>query len=356
MEPACSNFSQTPPFPCVTNPSGARPYLREWSLGLMVLAPMWPVIISFGFISNITNIIVFLKVGVKENVSTLLLSLSISDLTYLTLITPAMCVVFFLAYAKDYQWPFDRRFMYYLFYWPAITVYDISAFISVSLGVLRCACVAMPLKFKLVFTKARTVKWVLFLVVLAVGLRIPVLMIYRVAYRTDPATNVSTVYMDEISNKSDMLYINDVLNRGAIIYINYITMVACICVLSFKLYKASLIRQSCTIQPSQSSGLVAKKLSTQKQLQAKDLQVIKSVVLVCIIFVFSHLLFLTVSTFRLFDPNFTEGRRLFNLMALFSHTSLTFSYLNASVNIFVYYNYNSKYRAALLSLLKIQSK
>ena len=140
MEPACSNFSQTLSFPYVTNPFGARPYLRELSLGLMVLAPLWPVIISFGFISNITNIIVFLKVGVKENVSTLLLSLSISDLTYLTLITPAMCVVFFLAYAKDYPWPFDRRFMYYLFYWSAITVYDISAFISVSLGVLRCAC------------------------------------------------------------------------------------------------------------------------------------------------------------------------------------------------------------------------
>ena len=355
MEPGCANFSQTSAVICVADPPEARPYSRELSLGLMVLAPMWPVIISFGFISNITNIIIFLKVGLKENVSTLLLSLSVSDLIYLTLITPTMCGMFFLAYAKDYPWPFDERILRFLFYWPAITVYDISAFISVSLGVVRCACVAMPLKFKLVFTKSRTVKWVLFLVVLAVGLRIPVLLVFRIAYRTDPATNVWTVYLEEISNQDDMFHINDILNRGVIIYFNFITMVACICILSFKLQQASLIRQSCTIQPSQSSGPVAKKLSTQKQPQAKDLQVIKSVVLVCIIFIFSHLPFLIVSTYRLFDPNFTDGRRLHNLMALFLQVSLTFSYLNASVNIFVYYNYNSKYRAVLLSLLNIQA-
>ena len=92
--------------------------------------------------------------------------------------------------------------MHYLFYWPAVTVYDISAFISVSLGVVRCACVAMPLKFKLVFTKSKTAKWVLFLVVLAVGLRIPVLLVWKLAYHTDPTTNVSTVYLGEISNNN----------------------------------------------------------------------------------------------------------------------------------------------------------
>ena len=356
MEPVCSNFSQTSAFPCVTNPSEAKPYFREWLLGVMVLAPMWPVIICFGFISNITNIIIFLKLGIKENVSTLLLSLSVSDLTYLTLITPTMCSMFFLAYAKDYPWPFDERIMRFLFYWPAVTVYDISAYISVSLGVVRCACVSMPLKFKLVFTKARTVKWVLFLVVLAVVMRIPVLLIYRVTYRKDPSTNVSTVYMGEISNKGDMLDINDVLNRGILTNISYITMIACICVLSFKLHKASLIRQSCTTQLPQSSLSGVKKLSSQKQLQAKDLQVIKSVVLICMIFIFSQLPFLIVSAYRLFDPDFTEGLRLQYLMFLTTQISLTFTYLNASANIFVYYNYNSKYKAALLSLLNIHEK
>ena len=348
MEAMCSNFSQTPALSCVTKSLGTIPYVRELSLGLMVLAPMWPAIITFGFISNITNIVVFLKAGVKENVSTLLLSLSLSDLIYLILITPTMCGMVIVAYARDYPWPFDQRFVYLLPYWPAVTAYDISSFISVSLGVLRCACVAMPLKFKLVFTKARTIKWVLFLVVLAVSLRIPVLMIYKVAHRTDPATNVSTVYLEAIPNTNAMLEINDIVNRGAIIYINFFTMIICICVLSFKLYEATNIRRSYT------SGSAAEKSSLKTQLQGKDLQVIKSVVLVCIIFIFSHLPFLTVSTVRLINPSFNDGVRLAYLFVLFKQISLTFSYLNASVNIFVYYNFNSKYRAVFLSLLNIQ--
>ncbi|RUS78453.1 hypothetical protein EGW08_013776 [Elysia chlorotica] len=233
---------------------------------------MWPFIITFGFMSNITNIIVFLKIGVKDNVSTLLFSLSISDLTYLILITPKMCGLFIVAHAADYPWPFDQYLLYILPYWPAVTVYDISSFISVSLGVLRCACVAMPLKFKLVFTKSRTIKWILFLVVLAVALRIPVLMIFKVSFRTDPVTNVSVAYLAAIPTFKTMLQINDTINRGGVIYVNYIIMVACIFILSSKLFKASKIRQSVTAQVPQCSGSTGEKESKQSQYQAKDLQ------------------------------------------------------------------------------------
>ena len=190
METACSNVSQ---IACVTSGnSTGLPYTRQLATTIKVLAPLWPVILTIGFISNITNICVFLKVGVKENVTALFLSLAMSDLTFLVLITPTMCGMFIKAYDEDYLWPFHYKFSYCLLYWPAFTAYDLSAFISVSLGVTRCACVAMPLKFKAVFTKSRTIKWVLFLVVVAVALRIPVLTIFRVAYRKKPSTNIRT--------------------------------------------------------------------------------------------------------------------------------------------------------------------
>ena len=349
MEAVLSNFSQSY-FPSKAQSPKAMPYSQELSLALTVLAPMWPVIITFGLMSNITNIIVFLKAGVKENVTTLMLSLSISDLAFLILITPTMCGIFIMAYAKLYPWPFDFHFIYFMFYWPAFTAYDISAFISVSLGVMRCACVAMPLRFKLVFTKARTVKWVLFLVALAVGLRIPVLSIFRIVHITNPATNVSTLYLAEI-NKDAMSRINDVMNRGVVIWINYTTMITCVCILSFKLYQASKIRRSITAADPQHAGTSAEKTAPQTPLQSKDLQVIKSVVLVCTIFILSQLPFLVVSTYRLVESDFTVEARLHNLFSLFSQTSLTCSYLNASLNIFVYYNYNSKYRAVFQSLL-----
>ncbi|GFR96892.1 peptide receptor GPCR [Elysia marginata] len=328
------------------------PYARDLAVGLNVLAPLWPVIVTFGFIANVTNIIVFLKAGVKENVTTLLLSLAISDLTFLVLITPTMCGIVIKAFAEDHLWPFHYKFSYCLFYWPAFTAYDLSAYISVSLGVMRCACVSMPLKFKLVFTKSRTVKWVMFLVVLAVALRVPVLTIFRVAHRKDPETNTSIPYV-AIVNRDPMSRINDLMNRGFVIWTNYVTMVTCVVILGYKLYQAAKIRQACTANWTYGSDQASKKTDPHGH-QTKDLQVVKSVVLICLIFILSQLPFLLVSTFRLADPRFTSHAKLHNLFSLFSQISLTLSYLNASLNIFVYYNFNSKYRTTLLALLPLK--
>ena len=335
------------------NTATTFPYAEEFRMKIKFSGSVWPAIILFGLCTNLVNIVVFLKAGVKDNVTTLLITLSMSDFTFLTLIIPTMCMFVTIAHAPDHHWTFDRNFVYHLFYWPAFTAYDLSAFISVSLGVMRCACVAMPLKFKLVFTKSRTVKWVLFLVVLVVALRLTVLTIFRVAYRTDRTTNTSIPYVAMV-NRAAMSRINDVMNRGFVIWINYTTMVTCVGVLSYKLNQESRIRQTFKTAKLQTSDEAPEKTSSQG-LSTKDLQVVRSVVLVCTIFIFSQLPFLVVSTTRLISSDFTYDSKWFALFSIISQSSLTLSYLNASVNIFVYYNYNSKYRAVFLSMLPFRS-
>ena len=320
-------------------------YQAEYFMVVKILASIWPAIILFGLVSNIINIVVFLKLGKKDNVTTLLLSLAVSDFVFLTLMTPSICGYIIWILLISHSWFFDKRILLYLLYWPAFTTYDLSAFISVSLGVMRCACVAMPLKFKFVFTKSRTIKWVMFLVVLAVSLRIPVLTINRIFWRTNLQTNVSTPYLKAV-NAAYMTSINDILNRGIVIYILYITMVTCVGVLTFKLYQASKIRHSCTIDLTKASNHAPDK-PVAHELSSKDIQVVKSVVLVCIIFILSHLPFLILSSTRLVRPDFDSGQQLAYLFAIFSQISLTCSYLNASLNIFVYYRYNTRYRSVL---------
>ena len=327
------------------------PYLSEFLLVIKILAPLWPAIILFGVISNIINIVVFLKAGAKDNVTILLLCLAVSDLVFLILITPVMCNYGLRAMMKSNSLVFLIGF---LLYWPAFTAYDLSAFISVSLGVMRCACVAMPLKFKLVFTKARTIKWVMFLVVLAVSLRIPVLTIHRISWRTDPGTNLSSPQIKAVNN-AYMSRINDILNRGIIIYVLYITMVTCVGILTFKLYQASKIRRSYTAEQPRASDQASGKLVNQG-LNSKDVQVVKSVVLVCIIFILSQLSFLLTSTTRLIRPDFDNGQQFVYIFGMLGQINLSCSYLNASLNIFVYYNYNSKYRSVLHSLLSVKGK
>ena len=330
------------------------PYQEEYYIVVKILAPLWPAIIMFGLISNIINIIVFLKTGAKDNVTILLLSLAASDLVFLILNTPSICSLLIWTLVTSYSWPIDYDIFRHLLYYPSFTAYDLSAYISVSLGIMRCACVAMPLKFKIIFTKSRTIKWVMFLVVLAISLRIPVLTMQRISWRTDPQTNVSSPYL-KVVNYTYMTRINDILNRGIVIYILYITMVLCVGVLSFKLYQASKIRRSCTTGLTRASGQAPDKALAQR-LSSKDIQVVKSVVLVCTIFILSQLSFLITSTIRLFLPDFDNGRPLIFLFGFISQINLSCSYLNASLNIFVYYNYNNKYRSFFRSLLFLKRK
>ncbi|GFN81123.1 hypothetical protein PoB_000762900 [Plakobranchus ocellatus] len=91
-------------------------------------------------------------------------------------------------------------------------------------------------------------------------------------------------------------------------------------------------------------------------LSAKDLHVIQSVVLVCNIFIMSQAPFLVYLTVRLIVPEFDANRQFHFMFTISTVTSLTCSYLNATVNIIVYYNFNSKYKLELLSLLKTASQ
>ncbi|GFR73221.1 chemosensory receptor A [Elysia marginata] len=324
------------------------PYQQEFYLTIKILAPVLPVITCFGLCSNITNIVVFLKAGAKDNVTVLLLCLAISDLVFLILMTPSNFRFIILALVPSFSFAFHPFILQSLFYWPAQTVYDLSAFISVSLGVVRCACVAMPLKFKLVFTKSRTVKWVMFLVIFAILLRSPVLTIHRLSWVADPGSNVSSLTV-VLVDRETMSRINDILNRGFIVNMTYATMVTCVAILFFKIRQAAKIRRSCTGKPLQASG----KPSPQG-LSTKDLQVVKSVVLVCTIFILLQLPFLLLSIIRLVDPEVDNQKRLLFLFGIFGRVNATCSHVNASVNIFIYYNYNSKYRSVLKALISVK--
>ncbi|GFN98210.1 chemosensory receptor c [Plakobranchus ocellatus] len=297
-----------------------------------------------------TNIVVFLKAGVKDNVTTLLLSLSVSDITFLMLITPQVCSIIIAFFAPNWPWPFHIGFLNEMLYWPAYTFYEFSSYISVWLGVTRCACVAMPLKFKSVFTKTRTVKAVIIIFIVSVSLRVPVMSMFRTAWKRDPKTNVSSVYF--VKQNSELItHFNDALNRGSLPMINFIIMITCVCVIKTKLYQASLVRNS-QIATSAADSKQEMEGQDNQGRSSKDLRVIQSVVLICCIFIVSQLPFLAYSLGRLIEPEFDITGSLRFLFHAFSAVSRLCSYLNASVNIFVYYNYNSKYISTLLLMLR----
>ncbi|GFN98972.1 hypothetical protein PoB_002547800 [Plakobranchus ocellatus] len=86
----------------------------------------------------------------------------------------------------------------------------------------RCACVAMPLRFKSVFTKARTVK-VVVLLFLIVALHAPVMSMYRATRRTNSLTNATSVYLTR-QNAVLINRFNNGLNRTFLLWFTLIIM------------------------------------------------------------------------------------------------------------------------------------
>ncbi|RUS75181.1 hypothetical protein EGW08_017062 [Elysia chlorotica] len=209
-------------------------------------------------------------------------------------------------FVQDWPWNFDVLITALLFYWPAFTLYDFSAYLAVFLGVTRCACVALPLHFKSMFTKSRTVLIVIAIFVSTILLRIPVLTRHSIGIKLNPLTNQSYAYLRRHGGPMSV-FVNDTLNRTSLPWIAFIIMVACVIILSVKLFESAKVRQPLGQDSAETDANGRQQRKNQHKMSAKESHVVQSVVLVCVIFILSQLPFLLYSTARLIYPEFDEG-------------------------------------------------
>ena len=347
-------------------------FAYEFSVLTKFLYHVWICIALFGLVSNTINIVVFVKIGLKDRVTITLLFLSISDLLNMAINCPTIVGRYMEVNQPGHIWPFNGFIIILGPYWYAYIFYDYSSFISVFLATVRCACVASPLRFKSMFTKSRTVKILCLLFVLAFILRVPVLTVFRLSWALNPQTN-STYRSIEFADNFRAIYeANDILNRNILSWLAYITITTCVVILASKLQAASKFRRSLSSQvttkghlekdntldqisgslgsPSNDKKSTSHNLKGSDKMSTRELQVIQSVTLICVIFILSQLPFQVVSTVRLFVPEFDNFKSAQHIYGFTSHISNTCGYLNASVNIFVHVRFNTRYRAQFLAL------
>ena len=214
------------------------------------------------------------------------------------------------------------------------------------------------------FTKARTITILCVLFIMALTLRIPVLTVFSLTWAINPRTNATYRSIRFANNIGQIYKANDIIIRNLISWLTYTTVATCVIILTNKLRVASRFRRSLALQSAyrqsqvekgrtsgqisephiESSGPSSYKPDTQRaksgqgetlteKMSAKDLQVIQSVTLICVIFILSQLPFQIVSTVRLIDPEFTNYGQRDVLYSFVTHISNTCGYLKASFNI-----------------------
>ena len=386
------------------------PFLNLYNGSMDVFTSIYLPLSVFGTVANTLNIIVYLKTGVRDNMTLSFLALSISDLLFLVLMSPHLTVVFMI-YRVNYRmqipikWLVDRDILFYISYWYAYLFYETSILITVYISVVRCACVAIPFKVKNTFTARRAVAAVIAFFTSVVLLRLPMLMKRQVVRVFDPVSNTSQLMYKEIDDGGLANKLNDILSRNIIPWSSFVTVLTCLVVMVTKLQASARFRSSGfgagpsqtilatnnvdvdftetsirqragseelddksfagELRDTRTYKAISPPRAVQKPavsdrekhqvLSKRQAQVVRSVVLVAVVFITCQLPSMAYSLARRFESQFNASSKdkVPNYVLLFafcSNLSKVFTLINASINIVVYYNFNSRYRQCLQEL------
>ncbi|KAK3747253.1 hypothetical protein RRG08_040647 [Elysia crispata] len=324
--------------------TGNLPFRVVFERGLDILAPLSALLIVLGVLANILNVVVFVKTSARDSVTVSFIALSTSDLCYLLLMSPHYAVrnashVFQGRLGMSIKWLFDPRILVYPFYWYAFVFYETSTLITVYISVVRCACVAIPFKVKTTFTAGRAIAAFIIFFIFILVLRIPMLMTKSIIREFDPVTNTSRVVFKEVDDGGVASSINDIANRTILTWTSFITVVSCLVVMVIKLRASARFRspgsssksaapnrdapddahddsstsegtdqaRSRTPQSQMAPSKVEKSEASSRKrqvLSSREAQVVRSVVLVAIVFITCQIPFTGYSLARRFESQF----------------------------------------------------
>ena len=326
----------------------------RWSISYMLV----PVINLVIILSNMVNIAIFLKVGVRDGASIIFLALSLSDMLYSSLyfVNATLRGSQFLLGKHPYVrlahlafviGPYRRMF------------FDISILITIFAGIQKCACVAIALTFRNFFTFKKSAVTLVSISFCATVYYMPQLCNVYMGARLDHSLN-RTRLMVKMSNYGmarTLQRISKSINRVSLPIIAEIILIFCVSVMSYKLRQAADTRQAMksgtdiVVQGGQSAD--TKEVSGDSKgsnLSKKELRVIHSVNIVCAIFIAGTAprCFIEACDLALEDfGDYTVPQSLYNFLNSFQEVIIG---LSTAANIVVYFKFNSKYRETFLGV------
>lgn len=309
-----------------------------------VLSNVVQVVIDvLGVFTNIINIIVFSKIGFKDSVTVALFGLAISDLGYVFL--SAASQAFDILDAGVGLRPFEpmKNVAYQVLWWNNM-FYDVTTIITVFTAVQKCACVAIPLIFKRVFTSFRAMIIVSVIYAAVIIYYIPVFANPGKRIRFDPVVNWTRLW-NYYQPDNELVYeIFHQFSRVTLPFVSQTTVIICVIVLIVKLRQALKKRHSMRIERGRSDRNDGESSKDRDKTNAKELRAIQTVILVSAIFVICNLPDVLITVTSALYEDFSESGKYESTYRLCGALQDVFAVTNSAITIVVYFNYNSKYR------------
>ncbi|KAK3722055.1 hypothetical protein RRG08_035196 [Elysia crispata] len=325
-----------------------------------------PVMQLLGISTNLINVTVFLRAGLSDGMAVTFLGLAGSDLLY--------NVFYFMGRLLNaVHTVFEERPYLNTFHLSYILAkhgrmwFNVSILLTVFAAVQKCACIAIPLTFRNFFTARKSAITVLAIYVAVVTYFLPFLTLDRLRPYKEQGTN-RTRFGYSLRNANLASQIGDFVtyaNRIILPYVSQGIVIICVVTMTFKLRAAAQARRKMTSTSDASdadlndvtSAPEGDRRTTKKSggsskttygsnnvLSSKELRVIRSVNILCGIFIAGTTPQTIIGAFRLAYSEFGDFGRYYSVLTFTQGFQQLMEIMSTAVNILVYYHFNSKYR------------
>ncbi|XP_076445879.1 uncharacterized protein LOC143283519 [Babylonia areolata] len=311
----------------------------------VIHAVLFPALIFIGFPSNMVNMVVFFRHGLKQRINLCLFCLSALDLLFVTM---AFLIYMEKLSNKDFTTSYRKfgQIAMMIFNNHLNILYSGSVFssqyVSAVIAGERCICVVWPLKSSTLL-KTRTIGIVLLVGSLVVfGVFSVVSMKYRMICILDSVSGLTAYYVvtSEFYRTNEKLVNTlDGLVNGAGLPVSLCTFVLITTVIT-----AVHLQKSSQFQNESSS-------SSATTLSARNVAVTRMLIYLSIQFIVLNTPTMLFRISFIFLPELSVTKDWANLFFCFMAITELCCVISSSVNFLVYYFFGSKYRESVLEML-----
>ncbi|CAL1541525.1 unnamed protein product, partial [Lymnaea stagnalis] len=319
----------------------------------ILLAP----ITFVGAVGNVLSIKTFFRLGISDGVNLSLLSLAASDLFYLitALITAISLMLLGVEELSGYKVRFalDPEAVFMTSTHSGSGFYAISMLVTTFITVVRCLAVAQPLKYRNLISRQTTTIIISLFTVLSVTSAVLTLAFLGILHQFDSKTNTTS---SSLWLSPQQAIIKDVIFgiRDVILPLtSQIIVGVCVVIMARYLRKASSFRKTLSsniaMDTITSISLIAEPLTRNNnpasaKVAGKEIQVVQQMLLIAVVYSLCNMPKVVFNMTQIILPEFYRGGRYSALYSTFNIVRELIQSVNASVTIFIYWKYNSKFR------------
>ncbi|GFR89024.1 chemosensory receptor C [Elysia marginata] len=323
-----------------------------------------PVMMLVAISTNLINVTVFLRGGLRDGMAINFLGLTISDLLYnmfyfMGRLLNAVQSVF------DESPYLNTRHLSFIFAKYGRMWFNVSILLTVFAAIQKCACIAIPLTFRNFFTPRKSAITVLTIYVGVVAYFLPYLTLDQLRPYTERGTNRTRLGYwlrnEELAVRIDKFV--TYANRIVLPYVSQGIVIVCVFTMTLKLRSAAKTRQKMT---SARGDLDLNKATSEAHIEthnpdivdknkgsalsSKELRVVRSVNILCFVFVAGTTPHSIIEAFSLAIDTFDDMGRNRSLYFFLQGLQQIIEISSTAVNIAIYYHFNSKYRRTFKAL------